>query len=135
LLNESPTFRKFPKSRELVVPASFNFSIAYDWRVLCFTPKEEMNTEFKIERSSNGKSVVFTVSGRIKAAALTELQKLLKSEARDHNVALDFKYVKLVDRDVVIFLASCEATGVKLVNCPRYIREWIEREMTQSEER
>jgi hypothetical protein len=75
------------------------------------------------------------VSGRIKAAALTELQKLLKSEARDHNVALDFKYVKLVDRDVVIFLASCEATGVKLVNCPRYIREWIEREMTQSEER
>jgi hypothetical protein len=90
---------------------------------------------FKIERSSNGKSVVFTVSGRIKAAALTELQKLLKSEARDHNVALDFKYVKLVDRDVVIFLASCEATGVKLANCPRYIREWIEKEMTQSEER
>ena len=96
-----------------------------------------MNTEsdFKIERSSNGKSIVFTVSGRIKAAALTELQKLLKSEPRDHNVALDFKYVKLVDRDVVIFLASCEATGVKLANCPRYIREWIEKEMTQSEER
>ncbi|HEY1233902.1 MAG TPA: hypothetical protein VGH22_11030 [Candidatus Binatia bacterium] len=137
MLNESPTFRKFPKSRDLVVPASFNFSIAYDWRSLCFTPKEKMNTEsdFKIERSSNDKSVVFTVSGRIKAAALTELQKLLKSEARDHNVALDFKYVKLVDRDVVIFLASCEATGVKLANCPRYIREWIEKEMTQSEER
>jgi hypothetical protein len=95
-----------------------------------------MNTEsdFKIERSSSDKSVVFTVSGRIKAAALTELQKLLKSEARDHNVALDFKYVKLVDRDVVIFLASCEATGVKLANCPRYIREWIDKEMTQSEE-
>jgi hypothetical protein len=73
---------------------------------------------FKIERSSNGKSVVFTVSGRVKAAALTELQKLLKGEAGDHNVALDLKDVKLVDRDVVIFLASCEATGVKLANCP-----------------
>jgi hypothetical protein len=90
---------------------------------------------FKIERSSNGKSVVFTVSGRVKASALTELQKLLKGEARDHNVALDLKNVKLVDRDVVIFLASCEAKGVKLTNCPRYIREWIEKEMTQSEER
>ena len=90
---------------------------------------------FKIQRSSNGKSVVFTLSGRIQAAALTELQKLLKGEAGDHNVALDLKNVKLVDRDVVIFLASCEATGVKLANCPRYIREWIEKEMTQSEER
>jgi hypothetical protein len=88
---------------------------------------------FKIERSSNGKSVVFTVSGRVKAAALTELQKLLKGEAGD--IALDLKNVKLVDRDVVIFLASCEATGVKVANCPRYIREWIEKEMTQSEER
>ena len=90
---------------------------------------------FKIERSLNGKSVVFTVSGRVKAAALTELQKLLKGEARDHNVALDLKDVKLVDRDVVIFLASCEATSVKLANCPRYVREWIEKEITQSDAR
>jgi hypothetical protein len=90
---------------------------------------------FKIERSSNGKSVVFNVSGRVKAAALTELQKFLKGEAGDHNVALDLKDVKLVDRDMVVFLASCEVTGVKLANCPRYIREWIEKEMTQGEER
>ena len=83
---------------------------------------------FKIERSSNGKSVVFTVSGRVKAAALTELQELLKGEAGDHNVALDLKDVKLVDRDVVIFLASCEAKGITLANCPAYIREWIARE-------
>jgi anti-anti-sigma regulatory factor len=90
---------------------------------------------FKIQRSSNGKSVVFTLSGRITAAGLAELQKLLKGEAGDHNVALDLKDVKLVDRDVVSFLASCEATGVKLANCPRYIREWIRKEAVQSEDR
>ena len=90
---------------------------------------------FKIERSLNGKSVAFTVSGRVKAAALTELQKLLKGEGGDHNVALDLKDMKLVDRDVVIFLASCEATGVKVANCPRYIREWIRKEAVQSEDR
>jgi ABC-type transporter Mla MlaB component len=90
---------------------------------------------FKIEKSSNGKSVVFTLSGRIKAVALTELQKLLKGEAGDHNVALDLKDVKLVDRDAVIFLASCEAKGMKVANCSPYIREWIEKEVTQSEER
>jgi anti-anti-sigma regulatory factor len=90
---------------------------------------------FKIQRLSNGKSVVFALSGRITAAALAELQKLLKGEADDHNIALDLKDVKLVDCDAVIFLASCEATGVKLANCPRYIREWIEKEVTQSEDR
>ena len=90
---------------------------------------------FKIQKSSNGKSVVFSLSGRITAAALAELQKLLKGEAGDHVIALDLKDVKLADRDAVIFLASCEAKGMKLANCPRYIREWIEKEMTQSEER
>jgi hypothetical protein len=38
--------------------------------------------------------------------------------------------VKLVDRDEVSFLAGCEAKGIKLANCPAYIREWIERETT-----
>ena len=90
---------------------------------------------FKIQTSSNDKSVVFTLSGRIQAAAVTDLQKLLKDEAGDHNVALDLKDVKLVNRDMVLFLASCEAKGVKLSNCPRYIREWIEKEVTQSEGR
>ena len=88
---------------------------------------------FKIQTSSNDKSVVFILSGRIEAEALTDLQKLLKDKADGHNVAFDLKDVKLVNRDMVLFLASCEATGVKLSNCPRYIREWIEKEVTQSE--
>ena len=84
---------------------------------------------FKIQRSANGKFVVFALSGRIKAARLAELQKLLESEADDHSLVLDLNEVKLVDRDVVSFLASCEAKGVNIANCPAYIREWIEREV------
>ena len=83
---------------------------------------------FKIQRSANGKFVVFALSGRIKAARLAELQKLLESEADDHSLVLDLNEVKLVDRDVVSFLASCEAKGVNIANCPAYIREWIEGE-------
>jgi predicted metal-binding protein len=83
---------------------------------------------FKIQRSANGKFVVFTLSGRIKPAGLVELQKLLESEAGDQKLVLDLEEVKLVDRDVVKFLASCEAKGIKLANCPAYIREWIEKE-------
>ena len=86
---------------------------------------------FKIQRSANREFVVFALSGRIKAARLAELQKLLESEAVDHSLVLDLKEVKLVDRDVVSYLASCEAKGVELTNCPAYIREWIQKEAVQ----
>ena len=89
---------------------------------------------FKIQRSTNEKSVVFTLSGRIKAERLADLEKLLACEAGDHSLVLDLTEVKLVDRDVVSFLASCEAKGVTISNCPAYIREWIEKEAAQSEE-
>jgi hypothetical protein len=77
----------------------------------------------------DGKSVVFTLSGRVKEERLAELQKLFESEAEDKSIALDLKEVKLVDQEVVRFLARCEADGIKLENCPPYVREWIVREM------
>ena len=83
---------------------------------------------FRIQRSAEGKFVVFTLSGRIKAERLAELQKLLEFETSDHNLVLDLKEVKLVDRDVVSYLARCESKGVNIANCPAYIREWIEGE-------
>jgi anti-anti-sigma regulatory factor len=90
---------------------------------------------FKIQRSADENFVVFTLSGRIKAASLAELQKLLESEAHDQSILLDLTEVKLVDRDVIGFLASCEVKGVKLVNCPTYIREWIKEEASQAKGR
>ena len=86
---------------------------------------------FRIQRSANGKVIVFTLSGRIKAERLAELEELLGSEAGDHKLFLDLKEVKLVDRDAINFLASCELKGIKLANCPAYIREWIQREAAQ----
>ncbi len=83
---------------------------------------------FKIQKSTAEKSVVFSLSGRIEAAGLAELEKLLETEADDQSISLDLKEVKLVDRDVIGFLAGGEAKGVELANCPAYIREWIERE-------
>ena len=46
---------------------------------------------FKIQRSANEKSIVFTLSGRIKAERLAELEKLLEGEAGDHNLILDLQ--------------------------------------------
>ena len=82
----------------------------------------------KIQKTAVREVVVFTLSGRIKAEDVAELQRLFEGAADGHRMVLDLKEVKLVDRDAVRFLAHCEAEGTTLKNCPVYIREWIRRE-------
>ena len=82
----------------------------------------------KIQRSTNGRVVVFTLSGRIQDEQLAELQRLFQSEANDHELVIDLKEIKLVDQEAVVCLGSWETGGMRLENCPPYIREWIDAE-------
>jgi anti-anti-sigma regulatory factor len=84
----------------------------------------------KIQKSANRRLVVFALSGRIEERHVPELQALF--EAEDQGVMLDLNEVNLVDREAVRFLARCEARGVRLDNCPGYIREWILREKSST---
>jgi len=70
--------------------------------------------------------VIFALSGRIEQTHVSELQKLLEADAELRAIEFDLEEVRLVDRQSVRFLATCEARGIKLKNCPSYIREWIE---------
>ena len=83
----------------------------------------------RIERSVRGGLVIFAVSGRIGTENITELQRIVDSEAGQRK-ALNLKDVSLVDRHAVRFLARCEAEGTALEHCPIYLREWIVRERT-----
>jgi len=80
----------------------------------------------KITRSANGE-VIFTVSGRMDAENLAELEMLFGSEANGRLITLDLKDLTLVDQDAISFLERCEAGNIELKNCPAYIREWITR--------
>jgi hypothetical protein len=80
----------------------------------------------RIERSARERFTVFTLSGRIEAEQVAELKKLFDSDFR--KIILDMSDVRLADRDAVRFLRGCEADGVRLENCPAYIREWMDRE-------
>ena len=82
----------------------------------------------KIRKHKGDGFATLTLSGQIEEAQLSELRKLLEGDVEAHatNVILDLEEVKLVDRETVQFLAACEAKGVKLKNCPSYIRKWIE---------
>ena len=82
----------------------------------------------RIQRSTQGDDVRFTLSGRIEAEHLPELRRLIEGEEPERAITLDLAEVKLVDRDAVRFLAQCEAAGATLESCPAYVREWIARE-------
>jgi len=70
--------------------------------------------------------IVFTLSGHMMAEEVAELKALFAADFR--TIVLDLQEVRLADRDAVKFLKDCEARGVKLENCPEYVREWMERE-------
>ena len=83
----------------------------------------------RIEISLRGVVVTFALSGRIQAADLPELKRVVESYSKP--VVLDLTGVKLVDREAITFLSNFERDNTTLTNCPPYIREWIRRERTQ----
>ena len=80
----------------------------------------------KIEKLCVGPKTVIRLSGRLQAEHVDELKMQLADEPSGS--AFDLEAVSLVDVEVVRFFNTCERTGVELLNCCRYIREWMERE-------
>jgi len=80
----------------------------------------------RIRRSEDKGLATFSVSGRIEEKHVSELLGLFHAEANEAGITLDLGEVTLADRETVRFLAACEVRGITLMNCPPYIREWIE---------
>jgi predicted metal-binding protein len=62
----------------------------------------------------------------MEAEQVKELRELFDSDYG--NIILDLRDLRLADREAVKFLRRCEADGMKLDNCPAYVREWMDRE-------
>jgi predicted metal-binding protein len=80
----------------------------------------------RIERSARQRFTVFALSGRMEAEQVAQLKELF--DRNYPNIILDLRDVRLADRDAVRFLRGCEEDGMKLENCPAYVREWMDRE-------
>jgi anti-anti-sigma regulatory factor len=80
----------------------------------------------KILKAEESGPVIFSLSGRIEGSHVKELEELFAMQSGRGTITLDLDEVRLVDRGAVQFLADCELRGIKLKNCPSYIREWIE---------
>jgi len=79
----------------------------------------------RIHRTS-GRTIVFTISGRLDADTVNELSQQVEAEPADGVLVLDLTDLVLADRDAVRFLREYEARGrVVLRNCPAYVRTWM----------
>jgi anti-anti-sigma regulatory factor len=78
----------------------------------------------KIRRDANGE-VRFTLIGRINEQNVAELNSVIESEEAGRHIVLDLKDLTLADREAVRYLERCETQGIKLENCPAYVRKWI----------
>jgi hypothetical protein len=87
---------------------------------------DTMPVTCKIHRETVEGRVVLHVSGRLTGDNVNTLKTLLEEESS--TLTLDLKDVRLVDGDAVRLLAIHESNGVRIDNCPLYVREWIRRE-------
>jgi hypothetical protein len=67
--------------------------------------------------------VLLQISGHLQEMHIDMIDDLLTKETEP--LALDLGEVTLVDREAVKFLATLDARGVGLRNCPGFIREWM----------
>ena len=79
---------------------------------------------YRIRRSEGSTGIVFGLSGEMDREHAARLEELLTKEAYG-SILLDLQEVTLVARDAVRFLARAEARGIRIVNCPEYVRSWI----------
>jgi hypothetical protein len=80
----------------------------------------------RIETTPGQRCTTIGLIGRIRTEHLAELSAQLG--AVGPNVLLDLGEVLLVNLEVVRFLAISESQGIQLLNCPSYVRKWIDRE-------
>ena len=83
----------------------------------------------KIERQSDGKTMIIWLIGRIRAEDLEELKKQIDDGAEAK--VLNLSEITIVNADVIRFLSVTEREGTGLMSCPPYVREWILRERAE----
>ncbi|MBV9771020.1 MAG: hypothetical protein JOZ32_15715 [Bryobacterales bacterium] len=80
-------------------------------------------------------SLILAIAGKVSEEALPEIALLIDHGRRDHEkVILDLSEVTLMDPAAAQFLAQQFRDGIRLVNCPVYIRRWIVREANDQTE-
>jgi hypothetical protein len=86
----------------------------------------------RIDRAFDGKLTILRLAGELRSSELSELRPFI--EGVGSNLKLDLEELSIVDVGSVHFLGGCERSGIELVHCPAYVREWMNREAERAKE-
>lgn len=78
----------------------------------------------RIDRTTEGRSVVMTLSGHVALDEMLALRQMLQAETTAVLV-IDIGDVIQLNEDGIALLAALEKAGARLRHCPAYVREWI----------
>ena len=82
---------------------------------------------FRISRWASGNRVTFAFSGELTREELGEVVAIIERD-KSGWITFDLADLTLVTREGVEYLRRAAAAGAELVNCPQYLRRWIEAE-------
>jgi anti-anti-sigma regulatory factor len=68
-------------------------------------------------------SITLGVAGHVSLDRLPEIERLID---RRKQVVLDLSEVTLLDQAAAMFFGEKLGGGAEVVNCPRYIEDWIQ---------
>src|ERR1041384_6604812 len=103
-------------------------SITREWTSDCLpSVRAEPQLIFRIQRSMNAAAIVFALSGVMDNVHIERLEKLLEAE-KQRPILIDLENITLVRREAVEFLARLEDPDIEIINCPDYVRTWIDAE-------
>jgi hypothetical protein len=80
----------------------------------------------RIDITKDGSLKHLRLIGDLRVDELEELERHLNGSSEE--VTLDMEELKIVDLGAVLFLLQCEDRGVRMLSCPYYVREWMNRE-------
>src|SRR5258707_13858072 len=85
--------------------------------------KSKTNVTLRIEKDSDGQTMTLRLIGRMRREHIEEVKAQIK--AGGPNVTLDLNEVRLVDLDVIRFLATWQTEVIAIVQCSRYVNNRI----------
>jgi hypothetical protein len=80
----------------------------------------------RIDITTDGSLRNLRLIGDLRADELQELERHLNGSGEE--VTLDLEELKIVDLAAVLFFLRCEDRGIRMLGCPYYVREWMNRE-------
>jgi hypothetical protein len=82
----------------------------------------------RIERFRGG----IRLSGELRVGDLDQVKTEI--ERCQSPIVLDLEELDLVDLEAVRFLNACESTGISILHCSPYIREWMLQEKSRPQD-